>query len=62
MEMRLMGAGLFHADRWTGTTKLIVALRSSANALKYDCPFESPVFVESVNIVVWYQIIEFRVQ
>jgi hypothetical protein len=41
----------------TGTTKLIVAFRSSANALKYYCPFEaaSPVFVEGVNIVAWYQ-------
>jgi hypothetical protein len=50
-------------DGQTGTTKLIVAFRSSANALKYDCLFEarSPVFLVSVNIVAWYQIIAFRV-
>ena len=50
-------------DGQTGTTKLIVTFRSSANALKYDCPFEarSPVFLVSVNIVAWYQIIAFRV-
>jgi len=63
MKIRPMGAELLHADRRTGTTKLIVAFRSSADALKYDCPFEarSPVFVESVTIVAWYQIVAFRV-
>jgi len=47
-----------------GTTKLTVAFRNSANALKSDCTIEarSPVFLESVNIVVWYQIIAFRVK
>ena len=51
---------------WTGqadTAKLIVAFRSCANALQYDCPLEarSPVFVESVS-VPQYQIVAFRVQ
>jgi len=31
MKIRPMGAELFHADSWTDTTKLIIALRNFAN-------------------------------
>jgi len=32
MKIYPMGAEVFHAERWTDTTKLIIALRKSANA------------------------------
>jgi len=64
MKIRPMGAEFHAQDGQTGTMKLTVAFRSSTNAPKSECPIEarSPVFVESVNIVVWYQIIAFRVK
>jgi len=34
MKIRPVGADLFHAGRWTGVTKLIVAFRNFANAPK----------------------------
>jgi hypothetical protein len=36
MNIRPVGTELFHADRRTDVTKLIVALRNSANAPKKD--------------------------
>jgi len=43
MKIRPMGAELFHADRRTDTTKLIVALRSSSNALNPFKPELNPI-------------------
>jgi hypothetical protein len=37
MEIRIVGAELFHADRQTDKTKLIVAFRNFANAPKNEC-------------------------
>jgi hypothetical protein len=34
MKIRLVGTELFHADRWTDMTTLIVAFRNFANAPK----------------------------
>jgi len=55
IEICPVRAELFHADRWTDMTKLIVAFRNFANknALapaairKLDRPFHSPVAIQS---------------
>jgi len=39
MKLRPVGAELFHADRRTDLTKLIVASRNFANASKKECEF-----------------------
>ena len=36
MKIRSLGAELFHAERWTDMTRLIVVFRNFANAHKND--------------------------
>jgi hypothetical protein len=36
IEIRLVGAELFHADGWTDMTKLLIAVRNFAQAPKND--------------------------
>jgi len=42
MKIRPVGAELFHADKRTDVTKLIVAFRNFANAPKKEWKFSTP--------------------
>jgi hypothetical protein len=54
MKIRLMGAELFHADRRTDVTQLIVAFRNFANARKREAALIE-VVLTGVNVTKWRQ-------
>jgi hypothetical protein len=59
MKIRLVGAELFHADKRTGMTKLIVAFRNFSDAPKnqgrriftLDCSEKTSVLAEEIRVL-----------
>jgi len=52
MKIRLMGAGLFHADRRTDVTQLVVVFRNFAKARTREATLIEVVLI-GVNATIW---------
>jgi len=50
MKIRPVGAELFHVDRWTEMTKLIVSFRNFANVPKYPLPTSHYIYAR-INVL-----------